>query len=117
MPTALNFFFVHAPLSSNLPCFERQISKTRRYTNVVCCELETLHLEPLPHPAAQVQSQCFQGASADGYTVRTFFPFFLSFFPLSLFLSHALVWPLELVLQGRFVIQCSLLGGLGGCPI
>ena len=41
-PTATKFL-VHASLSSNHPCFERQISKTRRYTNVVCCEVKIPH--------------------------------------------------------------------------
>ena len=38
-------FFVHGSLQSNHPRFERHISKTRRYTNVVCCEAKILHLE------------------------------------------------------------------------
>ena len=41
-PTAPKFF-VHASLSSNHPCFERQISKTRRSTNVVCCKVKDHH--------------------------------------------------------------------------
>ena len=45
-------FYVHASLSSNRPCFERQISKTRHYTNVVCFEAKILHSEPFPSSGA-----------------------------------------------------------------
>ena len=40
--------FVHASLSSNHPCFERQISKMRHYINVVCCEVKIMHSELFP---------------------------------------------------------------------
>ena len=36
---ASTFLEIKLP-SSNRPCFERRVRKTRRYTNVVCCVLE-----------------------------------------------------------------------------
>ena len=41
-----------ASLSLIHPCFERQISKMRRCTNVVCCEVKILHLELFPGSSA-----------------------------------------------------------------
>ena len=43
-----SIFFMHASLSSNDPCFERQICKTGRYTKVICCEVKILHSELFP---------------------------------------------------------------------
>ena len=63
-------FFVHASLSSNHPCFECQISKTRRYTNVVCCEVKILHSE-LFHGSSAVPK--LSGANTGGYIVRPLF--------------------------------------------
>ena len=48
-----SIFFVHASLSSNHPCFERQISKTGCYTNVVCCKVTILHSELFPGSSHQ----------------------------------------------------------------
>ena len=42
--------------SSNRPCFERRVRKTRRYINVVCCVLE---IPPLRVSRARVW--CVQG--------------------------------------------------------
>ena len=91
------------PFHQTISAFERQISKTRRYTNVVCCEVlssgrlttnviccevKILHSEQNPGPSAAPNS--FRGE-------RT--AFFLSFFVVSL--SHFVVWPLELGLGTR----------------
>ena len=40
--------FPFASVSSNHPCFRRHISKTRRYTNVVCCKVKILHAQLFP---------------------------------------------------------------------
>ena len=71
------------PFHQTISAFERQISKTGRYTNVVCCEVKILHLEENPGPSAT--PNFFRGERR--YCV-------LSFFLVSL--SHALAWPLEL---------------------
>ena len=55
--------------------FERQISKTRRYANVGCCEVKILHSERNPGPSARPNS--FRGQRR--YCVLSFL--FLSFFP------------------------------------
>ena len=49
-------------------CFLAEISKTGRYTNVVCCEVKILHSEQNPSPSAAPNS--FWGEHT---------PFFLSF--------------------------------------
>ena len=36
--------------------FQRKISKTGRYTNVVCCEVKILHSEQNPGPSAAPNS-------------------------------------------------------------
>ena len=74
-PTAPKFF-VHASLSSNHPCFERQIGKTRRYTNVVCHEVKILYSELFPGSSAVPK---LSRANVGGYIVRSFI--FLSLFP------------------------------------
>ena len=78
-----------ASLSSNHACLERQISKTRRFTNVVCCKMKIVRLELFPGSSAIPK---FLGANTGGYIVR-------SFFRLSFSVSHALAWPLELEIQ------------------
>ena len=71
-------FFVHASLSSNHPCFERQMSKTRRYTNVVCCGVKIPHLELFPGSSAVPK---LLGANAGGYMVRSHTAILKTFFP------------------------------------
>ena len=63
-------FFVHASLSSNHACFERQISKTRCYTNVVDCEVKIVHSKLFPGSSAVLK---LSRANAGGYIVLSFF--------------------------------------------
>ena len=64
-------------------CFPAEISKTGRYTNVVCCEVKILHSEQNPGPSAAPNS--FWGE------LRSFFLscFYLVFFGFVVIVSLA----------------------------
>ena len=85
---------MHASLSSNHACFMRQLNQKRHHTNVVGCEVKTLHSELLPSSNAVMK---ILGANAGGYIVRFFFLSFpkCGMAPLVGDMdTHTLVWPL-----------------------
>ena len=65
--------FSFASFSINHPWFEHQICRTRRYTNVLGCEVNILHSELFPGSTTVL---VLSGANANGYPMRCFFPFF-----------------------------------------
>ena len=87
--------------------FQRKISKTGRYTNVVCCEVNILHSERTPGPSAAPNS--FRGEHSTAF----FLSFLILFvaWPLGLGLGtrnpRFVAWPLDLGLgtrNPRFVV-------------
>ena len=54
-------------------CFPAEISKTGRYTNVVCCEVKILHSEQNPGPNAAPNS--FRGERGPAFFLSYLFLF------------------------------------------
>ena len=79
------FFLCMLLFHQTISAFEHRISKTGRYTNVVCCEVKNLHSEQHPGPSA-VLSRAYRRwlhcAVVLFFSFLFFFSFhFLTFFP------------------------------------